>query len=219
MSFGFQVIEVGPRRGPQPPLRICLDANIWVSYLAATSVMKRGPPGELVDMIDHGSAHGIPLQLFLSLELIDTIRVVLLRLGVEAALVPPFVEGIEGLMRTGPERLVPPLFLTGRDQLPMHDREDAGVLGACFASDVQLLVTDNLADFATPDAERLNTQTITRSDGTTRQLFALIHEPIQSAPLVVMHPVDALEWLGTGNRPTPQEVRRIYEEYSISPHD
>ena len=172
--------------------------------------MKRGPPADLVDMIDEGDAHGIPLQLFLSWELIDTIRDVLLRFGVEEGLVTPFIAAIEDLMRTGPERLEPPLFLSGRDQLAMRDREDAGVLGACFAQDVELLITDNLADFVTPDAERIDTQVITRRNGTTRQLFALIHEPIQHAVLVVMHPVDALEWLSNGQRPTADEVRAIY---------
>ena len=210
MSFSFQLLAARSGGGGAPPLRTCLDANVWVSYVGAMSAMKRGPPADLVDMIDEGDAHGIPLQLFLSWELIDTIRDVLLRFGVEEGLVTPFIAAIEDLMRTGPERLEPPLFLSGRDQLAMRDREDAGVLGACFAQDVELLITDNLADFVTPDAERIDTQVITRRNGTTRQLFALIHEPIQHAVLVVMHPVDALEWLSNGQRPTADEVRAIY---------
>ena len=92
-----------------------------------------------------------------------------MRLKVEPVLVPPFIDSIESLMRTGPEGLEPPLFLSGRDHLPMHDREDAGVLGACFASDVDLLITDNLADFVTPDAEQLDTQIITYADGENEQ--------------------------------------------------
>ena len=182
------------------PLRVCLDANVWVSYLAAFSALRRSINVDLVDLIDHGEAHGIPLQLFLSWELIDTIQGVLLRLKVEPGLVPPFIDSIESLMRTGPEGLEPPLFLSGRDHLPMHDREDAGVLGACFASDVDLLITDNLADFATQDAERLDTRTMTYADGRKRKVFALIHEPIGHSALVVMHPVDALDWLGNGGK-------------------
>lgn len=192
------------------PLRVCLDANVWVSYLAAFSALRRSINVDLVDLIDHGDAHGIPLQLFLSWELIDTIQSVLLRLKVEPGLVPPFIDSIESLMRTGPEGLEPPLFLSGRDHLPMHDREDAGVLGACFASDVDLLITDNLADFVTPDAEQLDTQIITYADGRKRTVFALIHKPIGHSPLVVMHPVDALYWLGNGIRPTPDQLRIIY---------
>ena len=210
MSFNLELYGSEARRGAEPPLRICLDANVWVSYVAASAVLKRGTPADLVDMIDEGHARGIPLQLFLSWELIDTIQEVLRRLGVEFGLMTLFIAAIEGLMRSGPERLEPPLFLTGRDQLAMHDREDAGVLGSCFAHDVELLVTDNLVDFDTLDAERIDTQIITRGDGSTRQLFALVHEPIGHKPLAVMHPIDALEWLNNGQRPTADEVRTVY---------
>ena len=170
--------------------------------------MKRGIPARLVDLIDRGDSDGMKLQLFLSWELIDTIRRVLIRLGVETLLVSSFIAGIEGLMRAGPERLEPPLFLSGRDQLPMHDCEDAGVLGACFASDVELLITDNLVDFVTAGADRYDTQIVKRRDGSERQLFVLIHEPIGHAPLVVMHPIDAIGWLETGDASTPDEVIR-----------
>lgn len=203
MSLGFQLIE-------SRPLRVCLDANVWISYLGAYSVMKSGTPAALVDMIDAGHTGGISLQLFLSWELIDTIRIVLLRLGVSEVLVASFIDAIEALMRTGPEQLDPPLFLAGREQFAMRDREDAGVLGACIAGDVELLVTDNLIDFVTPDARRLNTQVVRPGTAAARQLFALIHEPIGHAPLVVMHPIDALAWLSAGQRPTAEAVRTVY---------
>lgn len=205
----LRIVTTDRGQGPRP-LRVCLDANVWISYLAAASAMRRSLPSTLVEAIDRGEAGGLPLQLFLSFELLDTINGVLLRLGIGPALASGFVAGIEGLMRAGPERLDPPLFLCGRDQLPMHDREDAGVLGACFASDVELLVTDNLVDFATREARRHATQVVTRRDGSRRQLFALIHEPVAHAPLVVMHPKDAVEWLGRGERPTPGRVREAY---------
>lgn len=153
----------------------------------------------------------MPVQLVFSHELIDTIGRVLLEKGHDPANVEDLKSSLLDLMRHGPERLDPVLLLAGRDQLAMHDREDAGVLATCFAARADLLVTDNLRDFETKDATRIDTQRVVYPDGSTRQLFAIFHERPDGVSLLVMHPLDVRDWLERGVRPTPEIVRSTYD--------
>ena len=92
----------------------------------------------------------------------------------------------------------------------MHDREDAGILASCLAARADLLVTDNLRDFQTNDAEQLDARRVRTKGGGSRQLYALVHQRADGVALVVRHPVDALSWLERGERPSPAAVRLRY---------
>jgi hypothetical protein len=81
---------------------------------------------------------------------------------------------------------------------------------SCIASRVDLLVTDNLDDFHFNDAERIDTREVPRRGGTKRQLYTVIYQRNDGVGIVIAHPIDALEWLQIGLRPTPDAVRNYY---------
>ena len=209
MSAG---IETADGQAPsRSVLRICLDVNVWIAYLLALQHGRTGTaPMRLVAMVQAFAAGEIPLQLTVSQEMLGTLETVLRRQGLPDRLADAFPRVVDGLMRVGPEKLNPPVLTAGRDQLAMNDREDAGVLAFCIADRVDLLVTDNLVDFVTNDSERRNTQRVGRSNGTTRQLFTLLHERADGVSLVVAHPIDAVAWLANGCRPNPGSLRQRY---------
>ena len=200
-----------PRVDPDSVLRLCLDANVWIAFLiGVTQGRSDTSVARLVAAVQAREFGRHPLQLVLSHELLDTIERVLLRLGIDARSATDFRAGLTDLMQDGPEGLSPHLLLSGRDQLAMRDREDAGVLATCFAAHVDLLVTDNLHDFETNDSQRVETQTVRYQSGNERRLFAILHERADSARFVVLHPFDAMDWLKRGTRPTPEAVRSRY---------
>ena len=92
----------------------------------------------------------------------------------------------------------------------MKDMEDAGVLASAIAARADLLIADNLDHLAIKDAERVATQTVRRRGGSRRQLYALILERSDGVSLVIAHPIDAIECLGGGIRPTADAVRKRY---------
>jgi predicted nucleic acid-binding protein len=179
----------------QRPLRVLLDVNIWLGNLIAYD---RGHVGtanqELVSKLSRGEWRTSvrQSQLVASFELLDTLERVLRRLNAPEYKIRAYVDAIPDIMRFGPEELDPYLLLAGRDQLAMHDREDAGILATAFASGTDLLITDNLDDFVTKDSVVLDTQksAVTRH----RQLFAIRHQR-DGVDLIVAHPFDVLGWL------------------------
>jgi hypothetical protein len=94
----------------------------------------------------------------------------------------------------------------------MKDIEDSGVPASAIAARVDLLIADNLDDFAIRAAERVATQSLRRRGGPRRQLDALIFERSDGVSLVIAHPIDAIEWLGGGMRPTADAVRKRYAQ-------
>ena len=195
----------------QPVLRVSLDVNSWIAYLIALQHGRRDVASvELVDVVCAMRARNTPVQLVMSLEMLGTIERVLIRQGFAESDTEALTEGIVGLMKAGPETLDPYLLVSGRDQLAMRDREDAGVLGVAMAAQVDVLVTDNLRDFRTQDAEVVETRRIAARGGGYRQLFALIHERDDQSGLVVAHPFDVVEWFRDGLRPSPGNIRQRY---------
>jgi hypothetical protein len=120
-------------------------------------------------------------------------------------------------MKAGPLRFDPHLLPEGGRSLPMKDIEDASVLASAIAARVDLLITDNLDDFAIEDAERIATQSVRRRGGAHRQLDALIFERSDGVSLVIAHPIDAIEWLGGGMRPTADAVRKRHAPAALTP--
>jgi len=204
-----------PRKGQQTatPLLVCLDANIWTALFIALQKADTPRLSAAISMVSamwRMRVGGMPLQLVASHELIDTVIRVGIRLGHSQAAAEEFGASIIDLMKAGPLQLDPTMLVAGRDQLAMHDREDAGVLASCIAARAHLLVTDNLTDFETNDSERIDTQKVSYQRGGTRQLFALIHRRADGVELVVMHPLDAASWIASGTRPDAETVRQQY---------
>jgi hypothetical protein len=152
-----------------------------------------------------------PAQLVVSLEMVDTLERVLTRVGFTAAHAHDFANSIVDLMKAGPNQLDPHLLISGRDQLGMHDREDAGVLASAIAAKVDLLVTDNLRDFQTNDSETIKTRMVP-SRGALRQLFSVIHEREDGVSIVVAHPIDVVDWWREGHEISAAMVRRQYRK-------
>jgi len=206
-----------PERPADFAFQVCLDANVWISALIGAQKRGLSPPSaasRIVTAVWRMRACGQPLQLVVSHELVDTVVRVGTRLGHSPAMVAEWGASIIELSRAGPLQLDPALLLAGRDQLAMNDREDAGVLATCIAARAHLLVTDNLQDFVTNDSERIDTRKVGYQSGGTRQLFALIHDRRDEAALVVMHPIDAIEWLEGEVLPEAGTVRQKYRHSS-----
>jgi hypothetical protein len=112
-------------------------------------------------------------------------------------------------MRTGPEAFDPYLLPESGRHLPMKDEEDAGILASAIAARIDLLVTNNLDDFQTKDAERIQTREITLRKEPPKQLFSILYERNDGVSIVIAHPIDALAWLRDGIRPTPEAIRGL----------
>ncbi|MGO4831657.1 PIN domain-containing protein [Rhizobiaceae sp. 2RAB30] len=177
------------------PLRIVIDANIWVAYAISLQLGRTETLSQEIVGIARTMKFGTRLaQIVISLEMVDTVARVLSRRGFPLDAIEDFTAAIIDLMKSGPERLNPVLLVAGRDQIAISDREDAGVLAAAVAAKAHLLVTDNLADFATNDGEIVETRKVRSAKG-ERQLFVILHERPDAPPLVVAHPADVLEWM------------------------
>ena len=145
-------------------------------------------------------------QVAISLEMVDNIERVLVGQGVTETGARDFIQTILNIVRSGPEKLDPYLLLSGRDQLAVSTREDAGVLATAIAAKASLLVTANLRDFVTNDSEVLETQII-KAGNARRQLFAILQERADDLSLVIAHPVDVLDWLADRIEITPASIR------------
>lgn len=83
------------RRGSRAraALRVCLDANIWVSFLMRAQAARTQPSAitRLLKTLYDMDSGAMPIQLVVSYELIDTISRVLKREGFSGAVVeePP----------------------------------------------------------------------------------------------------------------------------------
>lgn len=192
-------------------LRLSLDINIWVSYLMGIQRgHTKGAIHTVIAIVEAMKVGDRPVQLIVSVEMLDTLDRILINAGFSNALVRSFTAKIVNLVRGGPELLDPYLLISGRDQLGMRDREDAGVLATAISARADLLLTDNLDDFRTNDCSLINTRTL-RSHGRDRQLFSIFHERQDGVSLVVAHPIDAANWFLEGLAITPAAIRLKYQ--------
>jgi predicted nucleic acid-binding protein len=149
------------------------------------------------------------VQLVMSFEMIDTVERVLVRVGAPPEKAVDFAASLVELMKAGPLQLDPTLLLSGRDQIAIRDREDSGVLATAIAARADLLVTDNLRDFVTRDAETVTTGMIAVPTGERRR-FAIFHERADHVSLVVAHPIDVLAWARAGIDISIASLREMY---------
>jgi predicted nucleic acid-binding protein len=178
------------------PLRILLDVNVWVTNLMASTKGRRGTAAQrIVSMVTSGrwGDDEREVQLVISIEMLETLDRVLKRHGATPDSSEAFIEAIKGIMKYGPDELDPYLVFGGHEQFAMADVEDAGVLATAFAARANLLVTDNLKDFWSKDALRVDTRIVKASSG-SRQLHALRHQRYD-VDVIVAHPLDVLAWL------------------------
>jgi predicted nucleic acid-binding protein len=197
-----------------PPLRVLLDVNVWVANLLASAKGWQGTAVQkIVSMVASGRWAGgtREVQLVISYEMLETLEIVLNRLGAPAEGVESYIEAIVGIMKFGPEELDPYLVLGGSEQFAIADTEDARLLAIAFASKTALLVTDNLKDFSTKSAHRVDTR-ITKASLASRQLYALRHRR-SGVDLVVAHPLDVASWLEQRIEFDPEELwQRLMQE-------
>jgi predicted nucleic acid-binding protein len=178
------------------PLRVVLDVNIWVANALATARGRQGSAvRKIVAAVTSGrwADNGRPVQLVISHQMLDTLALVLERLGSSVEVTDEYADAVKAIMKFGPEELDPHLLLGGRERFALTDLEDAGVLATAFAASATLLVTDNLKDFETGDALRANTSVVKSTSG-SRQLYALRYQ-VADVDLVIAHPFDVIAWL------------------------
>jgi hypothetical protein len=153
----------------------------------------------------------------MSWEMIATLENVLTRLGFDQESISAFTSSLIGIMRTGPERFDPHLLPEGGGHLAMRDLEDAGILASSIATRVDLIVTDNLNDFVIKGSSRVDTREILLPGQPARQLFALVYERNDGVSIVIAHPIDALDWLRQGLRPTSEAIRNLTANSTCRP--
>ncbi len=172
-------------------LRLCLDLNVWVADFLGTRRGRRGGSSPwLADAVRTGTCQAGLLQLVVSLGMLDRLALVLTReFQVEADAAETLVRAIGGVASFGPAG-DHPHALVGGGVYPLRDEEDRHVLEVAVAGEADLLVTANMADFATPDILKVG-------DGTRIRLYP---HPGQ-ATLVIAHPDQARDWLRSGVPP------------------
>lgn len=204
---------------PKPAaIRVCLDVNVWIAHLLAIQNNRVGGSASgLVRIVRDMTCAAGPVQLAMSWQLLATLEGVLSRLKFDPQSISANTAALVGIMKAGPLRFDPYLLPEGGRSIPMKDMEDPGVMASAIAARVDLLITDNLDDFAIKDAERVATQSIRRRGDLRRQLYALIFERSDGVSLVIAHPIDAIGWLGEGMRPTADAIRKRYAPPPLTP--
>jgi predicted nucleic acid-binding protein len=181
------------------PFRLLLDINILVSDLLSRARGRRGTTSQkLVDAVLAGRSGDRPLQLVISIPMLDRFQDVLLRLGAEAAHVEAARLALIDIAGNGPEGLVPHLLLDRSDvAFALADEEDARVLATAFAARAEVLATDNLADFAAAGGKIVSTSVARHSDGRLRQLTRQELVSPSGHRLIVAHPLEVLSGMET----------------------
>ncbi|MDO1581413.1 PIN domain-containing protein [Rhizobium oryzicola] len=181
-----------------------LDVNVLVSNLMAYAKGHQDTASQtLVSMVSN-QTWGLSdkSQLIISFEMIETLETVLRRLSLPQPKISAYCSSIIDVMRYGPDALDPYLILGGEERLAISDVEDAGVLAVAFGAKVDILVTDNLRDFISKDAEVIDTQIVqTRASG--QRTLQAIRYAIADIDMIIAHPFDVLQWMRSGYDFTP----------------
>ena len=181
-----------PAAGPAPVLlRLCLDLNVWVADLLSTRRGRRGGSSPwLADAVRSGACPAGPLQLVVSLGMLDRLALVLAReFQVEADAAETLARAIGNVASFGPAGDHPHAGVGG-GVYPLRDEEDRHVLEVAVTGEADLLVTANMADFEAADIRKV--------DGGAR---LRLHPHPGRAALVIAHPDQARDWLRNGTPP------------------
>lgn len=175
-------------------LRILPDVNVLVSFELSRAAGKSDTVIQrLVNALLGGTLGNQPAQLVISTAMLDSFRDVMLRLGAAPENIAAANRALIDLTQRGPHRLDPFLLLDRSEiRFPLRDREDAAVLATAFAARADLLVTDNLSDFASKDCTIAATSRARHSTGAVRQLSCQFHRAPDGHVIVVAHPLDVV---------------------------
>lgn len=189
------------------PVRVLLDVNIFVGNIMAYDRGRKGTATQtLLSMVSNQTWGMVDkAQLVISFDMIDTLETVLRRLDFTEDRIKAYSGSIIDIMKYGPEALDPYLILGGEERFAMPDVEDAGVLATAIGTEADILVTDNLRDFATKDASVIDTQVVNTTASGQRTLQALRYQ-IGGADLIVAHPFDVMQWMRLGYDFTPETL-------------
>lgn len=196
-------------------LTVLTDVNVLIAAQNANRAGRTKTVSQrVIRYVTAGDVQDPPVQLVVSFKMIDTYRDVLRRQGYDHHAIEMAASALIDMMKHGPRALDPYLVFGGTPDPAVLDTEDGGVLATAFAAAADVLVTDNLVDFAVAAAERYNTSTVRRADGTTRQLSCQIHQRPNGHELIVVHPADFAHWLERGFEISPRSIRATFERQS-----
>jgi PIN domain len=194
------------------PVRVLLDVNIFVGSIIAYDRGHRGTATQTLVSLVSGQQWGNDdrAQLVISFEMIETLETVLRRMHFPEDRIKAYTGSLIDIMRYGPDLLDPYLILGGEERFAIADVEDAGVLATAFGAGVDILVTDNLRDFASKDAAVLDTHVVNTKASGERRLQALRYE-IGTSDLIIAHPFDVMQWIRSGYDFTPAKLWRTIQ--------
>ncbi|WP_326912880.1 PIN domain-containing protein [Rhizobium johnstonii] len=200
------------------PVRVLLDVNVFVGNIMAHDRGHKGTAIQTLVSMVSSQKWGIDdrAQLVISFERVETLETVLRRLQFTEDRIKAYTNSIIDIMKYGPDPLDPYLILGGEERFAMSDAEDAGVLATAFGAEADILVTDNLRDFATKNASVVDTQVVNTTHSGQRTLQALRYE-IGSADLIVAHPFDVMQWMRLGYDFTPATLWNSIQEPGNEP--
>jgi len=183
---------------PKHTLRVLLDINVLVSDVLSRVRGRRSTASQkLMDAALAGKLGETTIQLIISIPMLDRFYDVLIRLGAEAKDAEAARLALIDLVRSGPDGHDPYLLLDRSDiSFALADAEDASVLAAAFAARADLLITDNLADFAGAGGDITNTSVARHSDGRLRQLTRQVLCSPSGHRMTILHPLDVLADVG-----------------------
>jgi len=169
-------------------LRILLDVNVLVTNVLSRAAGRTGTVSQkLVSAVASGQLGETSVQLVLSIGMIAKFGKVLLRHGAAPAKVQEAHDALVDVVRRGPEGLDPFLLLgAGEAGIALLDREDA-------AARADLLVTDNLTDFAVKGSSAAPTSRVRHVDGRSRRLECRSIKTPSGHRVIVAHPIDVLQ--------------------------
>ncbi|WP_117190640.1 PIN domain-containing protein [Rhizobium terrae] len=149
-----------------------VDVNVVVGSIMAHDRGHKGTATQTLVSMVSSQKWGIDdrAQLVISFEMIETLETVLRRLQFTEDRIKAYTGSIIDIMKYGPDSLDPYLILGGEERFAMSDVEDAGVLATAFGAEADILVTDNLRDFAAKDASVVDTQVVNTTSSGQRTL-------------------------------------------------
>jgi hypothetical protein len=196
-------------------LTVLMDVNVLIVAQNANRAGRTNTVSQRVlRYATAGYVQNRPVQLVVPFTMIDTYRDVLRRQRYDHHAIEMAAGALIEMMKNGPLALDPYVVFGGTPDLAILDTEDGGVLATAFAAAVDVLVTDNLADFAAGASEKYNTSTVRRADGTTRQLSCQIHRRPNGRALIVAHPADFAHWVERDFAMSTQAIKSTFERRS-----
>lgn len=194
-------------------VRLCLDVNAWYAYFDTT--LRKGTSdtaaGVLVDTVRKSECRFGPVQAVVSHMMLDTLEGVLARTPRLAAFAPEARRRAEILCAGGTMATPPSIVLGGTAANPMLDEEDAHVLNVALTGDADLLVTNNIGDFAGGGRSMLATEELGKDKKGRVDVVFLRH---LRAPhgLTIASAFRAAAWLTGGVAPPAGAVPRLVQQ-------